>query len=261
MSDLTAGDGPAKAAGGTDFSAAPMPSLRRGLEIIGWIAVAILVITGLTAIIGRADFMLGALAQPIPNPDEVFNPFDVRYYNNALATFLHLGPGFFVMVLGPLQFMRGVRKKHIKLHRISGRVFVLSGVIGAFSGAVIGVLDPFMGITGQGFNESMATVFLSIYVLFTLTMAIVRIRQRNFGQHREWMIRAFAIMLAIATERLMLTLFMSTTGIDVANLFGATFWMAGVINIAAGELWISLTRTPGNGARHWKDMDAKAVRA
>ena len=238
-----------------------MPALRRGLEVVGWVVVAILVFTGLSAIVGRADFMVGAFSQPIPNPEEVFNAFDIRYYTNAMATVLHLGPGFFVMVLGPLQFMRGVRKKHIRLHRISGRVFVLSGVIGAFSGAAIGVLDPFMGITGQGFNESMATTFLSIYVLLTLVMAIVRIRQRNFGQHREWMIRAFAIMLAIATERLMLTAFMSTTGIDVANLFGATFWMAGAINIAAAELWISLTRTPGNGARHWKDLDGKAARA
>ncbi len=260
MSDLTAGETPARVPSDADFSAAPMPALRRGFEVVGWITVAILVFTGLTAIFGRANFMIGAFSQPIPNPEEVFNAFDVRYYTNALATILHLGPGFFVMVLGPLQFMRGVRKNYIKLHRISGRVFVLCGAIGAFSGAAIGVLDPFMGITGQGFNESMATAFLSIYVLVTLGMAILRIKQRHFGKHREWMIRAFAIMLAIATERLMLTAFMSTTEIDVANLFGATFWMAGVVNIVAAEFWIGLTRTPGNGARHWKDMDAKAAK-
>jgi hypothetical protein len=75
------------------------------------------------------------------------------------------------------------------------------------------------------------------------------------------MIRAFALMLAIATERLMLTAFMSTTDIGIAVLFGTTFWMAGVINLSAAQLWISCTRTPGNGARHWKDMDAKTAKA
>lgn len=205
--------------------------------------------------------MIGAFSEPISNPEDVFNPFDIRYYNNALATILHLGPGFLIMVLGPVQFMRGVRKKHIKVHRISGRIFVLCGVIGALSGVAIGVFDPFMGITEQGFNESMATAFFSIFILVSLVMAIVRIKQRNFGQHREWMIRAFALMLAIATERLMLTAFMSTTEMDVANLFGTTFWMAGVLNIFAAEVWINITRTPGNGARHWKDMDAKAASA
>jgi len=261
MSDLTANETtPSKALGGMDFSAAPMPAIRKALEVVGWILVAILVLTGLAAIFGRTGFMIGAFSEPIANPEEVFNAFDIRYYTNAMATILHLGPGFFVMVLGPLQFMRGVRKKHIKLHRLSGRVFVLCGAIGAFSGIVIGVFDPFMGVGGQGFNESMATAFLSVFVLFSLTMALVRIKQRKFGQHREWMIRAFALMLAIATERLMLTGLMSTTDIDIAVLFGTTFWMAGVVNIIAGELWINITRTPGNGARHWKDMDAKAAK-
>lgn len=259
MSDLAAGDAPGKAPGGMGFSEAPMPALRRGLEIVGWGLVALLVITGLVAIFGRTGFMIDALAEPIPNPEEVFNLFDIRYYNNALATMLHLGPGFLVMVLGPLQFMRGVRKKHIQLHRISGRVFVLCGTIGAITGIVIGVFDPFMGVGDQGFNEAMATAFFSFFILFSLVMAIVRIRQRNFGQHREWMIRAFALMLAIATERLMLTALMSNTDIGVEVLFGTTFWMAGVMNMGAAELWISLTRTPGNGARHWKDLDAKAV--
>jgi len=31
--------------------------------------------------------------------------------------------------------------------------------------------------------------------------------------------------------------------------------------LATAELWISITPTSGNGAHHWKDMDAKAVRA
>ncbi|PCI79449.1 MAG: hypothetical protein COB20_04850 [SAR86 cluster bacterium] len=262
MSDLTAGEAtPSKAPGGMDFSAAPMPAIRKVLEIVGWGLVALLVFTGLSAIFSRTDFMIGAFSEPIANPEEVFNAFDIRYYTNAMATVLHLGPGFFVMVLGPLQFMRGVRKKHINLHRISGRVFVLCGTIGAFSGIAIGVFDPFMGVGDQGFNESMATAFFSVYILFSLVMAIVRIKQRNFGQHREWMIRAFALMLAIATERLMLSALMATTGIDIAVLFGTTFWMAAVTNIGAAELWINFTRTPGNGARHWKDMDAKAAKA
>jgi len=258
MSDLTAAEATPKAPGGLNFSAAPMPTVRKILEVVGWTLVAILVFTGLSAIFGRTNFMIGAFSEPIANPEEVFNAFDIRYYTNALATVLHLGPGFFVMVLGPLQFMRGVRKKHIKLHRISGRIFVLCGVIGAFSGIAIGVFDPFMGVGDQGFNESMATAFFSLFILFSLVMAIVRIKQRNFGQHREWMIRAFALMLAIATERLMLSALMSSTEIGVAVLFGTTFWMAGVVNMSVAELWISLTRTPGNGARHWKDMDAKA---
>ena len=82
---------------------------------------AILVINGLSVIFARTSFMIGAFSGPIANPEEVFDAFDIRYYTNALATVLHLGPDFFVMVIGSLQRMRGVRKKQIKFHRISGR--------------------------------------------------------------------------------------------------------------------------------------------
>jgi hypothetical protein len=104
MSDLTAGEAtPSKTQGGMDFSAVPMPAIRKVLEVVGWVLVAILVITGLSAIFARTGFMISAFSEPIANPEEVFNAFDIRYYTNTLATVLHLGPGFFVMVLGPWQ--------------------------------------------------------------------------------------------------------------------------------------------------------------
>lgn len=78
--------------------------------------------------------MIGAFSEPIAKPEEVFDAFDICYYTSALAAALHLDPDFFVMELGPLQFMRGVRKKHIKLQRISGSIFFLCGTIGSFSG-------------------------------------------------------------------------------------------------------------------------------
>ena len=89
-------------------------------------------------------------------------------------------------------------------------------------------------------------------------MAYNRIRNKMFGAHREWMIRSFALLLAIATERIMLTVLQINTGIDMAVLFGTTFWMAFAVNISASAMWIAFTRTPGNGAKHWKDVDAKA---
>jgi uncharacterized membrane protein len=200
------------------------------------------------------------MAEPIADPSSTFNPFDIRYYEHFVATWLHLGPGLLIMLIGPTQFIPALRKKYLTAHRWAGRVFIVCGGIGAASGFFIGVFYPFMDIAGQGFNESMATLFFATYTLFCLYRAYTAIRQKQFGAHREWMVRSFALMLAIATERVMLGILMSTTEIGVAVLFGTTFWMAGAINIAASEIWINLTRTPGNGARHWKDLDAKAAK-
>lgn len=236
-----------------------LPLLRRRLEILGWFIVAVLVLTGLSAVVGRALFLIGAMQLAPADPDAAFNAFDVRYYTHSLASLLHLLPGLLVMLLGPVQFMASVRKRHLRWHRLSGRVYVISGLIGAVSGFYFGVIYPFMGFNGQGFNEAMATAFLSVFVVVCLITAVTRAKQKQIGKHREWMIRGFALMLAIATERLMLTAMMATLDIEIAVLFGTTFWMAGILNLIAAEVWIHLTRTPGNGLAHWKDLDQRAL--
>ncbi len=262
MTDMTAshGVGQQSAAGSPleEFSAGAKPALRKSLELLGWLILALLIWTGITSIFGRAGFMLDNMGQEFTDPLAQINPFEGRYIANPVATWMHLIPGLIIFCLGPLQFVRFIRKNYIGFHRWSGRLWLTCGVIAAFSGSVIGVLDPFMDLTGQGFNESMATAFFGTYTLFCLIMAYSSIRQRKFGAHREWMIRSWALMLAIATERLMLGALMSTTNIGIEVLFGTTFWMAAVTNVGASEIWINLTRTPGNGARHWKDLDAKA---
>lgn len=255
MTDMTAG-------GATPedlFSASSARTLRKVLEIGGWFVMVILVWTGLVAIFGRADFLVEASGVETANPLETFNPFEGRYVQHSLASWAHLITGLFIFTLGPLQFIRRIRKNYINFHRWSGRVWLLCGSAAAFSGGFIGVFYPFMGLGDQGFNESMATAFFGFYTLFCMFKAYTSIRAKQFGAHREWMIRSWALMLAIATERIMLGILLSNTGVGIEVLFGTTFWMAAVTNVAASEIWINLTRTPGNGARHWKDLDARAA--
>ncbi|MCG8414189.1 MAG: DUF2306 domain-containing protein [Pseudomonadales bacterium] len=255
MTEMTAGSATPEAL----FSAPSARTLRKALEIVGWLVMAMLLWTGLTSIFGRADFLMEASTVEYTDPLETFNAFDGRYVQFSFATWAHLIPGLLIFGLGPLQFSRYIRKNYLNFHRWSGRVWLTCGVISAFSGGFIGIFYPFMGVDGQGFNESMATTFFAVYTLFCMYKAYSSIRAKQFGAHREWMIRSWALMLAIATERVMLGILMGTTGVGVEVLFGTTFWMAGVVNIVASEIWINLTRTPGNGNRHWKDLDAKAA--
>ena len=240
-----------------EFSAPSARTLRKVLEIGGWLMMVALIFTGLSAIFGRGDFLIEAGSQEFSDPIEQFNPFDGRYVQFSPASWAHLVTGLLIFCLGPLQFIRPIRKNYLNFHRWSGRVWLVAGGIAAFSGGFIGIFQPFMGVDGQGFNESMATAFFSFYTLFCMYKAYASIRAKKIGPHREWMIRSWALMLAIATERLMLGVLMSITDIGIGILFGTTFWMAITTNAAAAEIWINLTRTPGNGNRHWKDLDAK----
>ena len=234
---------------------ADQKNLRSIVERIGWVIVTLLVTLGLISIFNRSYMVLTALA----NPDLQQNGFDIRYVEHPIASLLHLLPALLIALLGPLQFIRKFRKHYPAAHRWNGRIYLICGTIGAFSGFYVGVFYPFSGLSGPGFNEAAATAFFASYVLFSLYKAYTSVRVRNFAQHREWMIRSWGLMLAIATERTLLGIFAATTDVELAVLFGTTFWLAGVINIAASEYWIHLTRTPGNGVRHWKEMDQRAA--
>ncbi len=234
-------------------TARPAPAVSgrwlKRLEITGWVLVLMLIALGLSSVLTRGVFLVEAML----DPDAVFNAFDVRYVEHPLATLFHLVPSLVIAVVGPLQFVRRFRQRQPLLHRLCGRAFVICGLVAAASGFYVGVFYPFGGLDGPGFNQAVATTVFAAFTAFCLVRAYLSIRARNIAAHREWMIRSWALMLAIATERTFLGLLLATTNVDMTVLFGTTFWMAGVLNVAVAEVWINLTRTPGRGARHWKD--------
>ena len=71
------------------------------------------------------------------------------------------------------------------------------------------------------------------------------------------MIRSFALMLGVATQRVLLVTVAPLTGLGVEIMFATCMVLGMIINIAIAEYWIQLTRAPGNGHRHWKDLDRK----
>ena len=66
---------------GKDFSEPSARSLRRAIETLGWVAVSILVITGLVAIFDRAGFLVSASSMEFTDPIATFNPNNGRYFN------------------------------------------------------------------------------------------------------------------------------------------------------------------------------------
>lgn len=165
---------------------------------------------------------------------------NTNFAPHPALTFIHIIPGALFMILGPLQFVRRIRSRWIAFHRWSGRVFL-------FSGAVIGVSALAMSLTMAigGPNETAATMLFALIFLFDLGKAYTHIRRREIALHREWMIRAFAIGLAIATIRPIIGIFFATsplTHLTPQQFFGTAFWIGFTLHLIAAEVWINYTR-------------------
>ena len=172
-------------------------------------------------------------------------PYNLGFLEYPTIVALHVVLGGVYLALAPFQFVRRIRSRHLGYHRWAGRLLVSVGV-------VVGLTALFMGlvIPVGGWSERAVIGLFGGLFLFAIVKGFVHVRSGRVALHREWMIRAFAIALAIATQRVIFFPILLVTGTEPADdlfdtLLVAMLAAAFVANIAIAELWIRTTRRSG----------------
>lgn len=138
--------------------------------------------------------VLGVLAAVGHFATEPYNPgFDAH----PVITKLHVVLGGIYLALGTVQFSGRVRRRALPYHRWAGRLLVTLGVLVGTSALFLGLVVPY-----GGNPERVVIALFGGFFLAALATGFVRVRQGRIVLHREWMMRAFAIGLSIATMRL-----------------------------------------------------------
>ncbi|HKH37193.1 MAG TPA: DUF2306 domain-containing protein [Rubrobacter sp.] len=173
-------------------------------------------------------------------------PYNPGFLDFPTIVALHVILGGVYLTLAPFQFVKGIRSRHLTYHRWTGRLLVAIGV-------VVGVTALFMGlvIPKAGWPERVVIGFFGGLFLIALVKGCLHVRAGRVALHREWMIRAFAVGLAIATARLIFfPALLITTADPTDGLFGTllvvALAVAFVLNASAAELWIRATRRSGS---------------
>jgi len=219
--------------------------------------VVLLVIVGVAAAVGRslypADFStrvdplreraMAALDRRDPflaeRPGEVAR-VDARFGAHLRMTLLHVIPGGLFLLFAPLQFSGRLRRRHPEVHRWSGRVLLPLVIASSLGGLYFGILIPYAGP-----GESIPIALFGGLLLFAVVRAYRAIRARQVALHREWVIRVFAIAIAISTVRLVsipLDLGLTPTGFRPPELFIYSIWIGWLLTLGIAELWIRHTR-------------------
>ena len=205
-----------------------------------WAMIVLLSLIGVAVVMRRTFAILAPAAVPVPRGAPDVAALDAGFRRHALLTMMHIIPGLLFILLGPLQFVRRLRNRRPRLHRWTGRVAVASGLI---VGSTALVMSPQMSI--GGISETFATTFFGIFFLVALVKGFLAIRRRDFTMHREWMIRAYAIGLAVTTIRPIVGVLFATsklTHLTPHDFFGAAFWLGFSMQAVAAEVWINTTR-------------------
>lgn len=200
-----------------------------------WIAVTGLAFIGTAIAVRRILIVAGVL--PAAGAGQAAR-FSAGFNQPPLVVVLHVLPGLLFMLLGPLQFVKGIRERHIRFHRWSGRVFMVCAYIVGLSALCM----PFISLPIGGLNEAAGSVLFALFFLVALTRAWRHILRKETALHREWMIRAFAVGLAVATVRPIMATAFAFFGLEPAAFLGTAFWIGFTLHLIIAEVWINYTR-------------------
>src|SRR5262249_11004980 len=155
-----------------------------------WVAMIFLAFIGLAVAARRTIVLLkpGTLSGR-NNPAEAL---DAHFAEHRALTLAHVVPAMLFMTLGPLQFVNRLRRKYPQIPRWSGRVFLSVSAIVGITG-----LTMAWGKTIGGMDEKAAITLFGTFFLVALAKGLWHAMHREFGRHREWMIRGYAIGLAV----------------------------------------------------------------
>jgi uncharacterized membrane protein len=105
----------------------------------------------------------------------------------------HTLAGIFALLIGPINFSSRIRQRHLKLHRVLGRIYVISVFIGAATGIALASGRP--GLPGTSMQAA-------AWIVCT-TAAFITARNRQIIQHRQWMARSYAVTFTFVSSRVL----------------------------------------------------------
>ncbi|WP_185113776.1 DUF2306 domain-containing protein [Chryseobacterium sp. Leaf405] len=140
------------------------------------------------------------------------------------AFFLHIIFAGFSLLIGWAQFGSKFRNKHLKLHRVVGKIYIISALIGSLSGIYLGFY------ANEGTLAALGFISLgSVWFICTLT-AFLEIRKRNIILHQQLMTYSYACTFAAVTLRLWYPFLVKMTN-DNSISYIAVAWLCWIPNI------------------------------
>jgi uncharacterized membrane protein len=143
--------------------------------------------------------------------------------------YIHITCGGLALLVGWTQFIKTIRIKHVKWHRLLGKTYVVSVLLGSIAGFYIAFFA-----TG-GWVAQLGFVCLAVIWFLTTMFAYAHIRNNRVEQHRVAMIYSYAACFAAVTLRLWIPILVPVFG-DFVKAYVLIAWLCWVPNLFVGYL-------------------------
>jgi len=141
-----------------------------------------------------------------------------------IAFYMHISFGGIALLIGWTGFMKNLRSRNIKVHRIIGKIYVISALLSAVAGIYIGFFSNGGLIASTGF------ISMGIIWFYTTGKAYLFIRVKNILAHEEMMLYSYAICFAGVTFRIWIP-FLSFLFEDSDMVYKIVAWWCWIPNL------------------------------
>jgi uncharacterized membrane protein len=111
----------------------------------------------------------------------------------------HITGGVLALLIGPIQFSSRVRRRYPRFHRALGRIYVTA----VFVAAPLAITLSSHRHDPRAIHFVVATSVQACAWIITTLAAFLTARNGHFQQHREWMVRSYAVTLTFVGTRVL----------------------------------------------------------
>ena len=150
-----------------------------------------------------------------------------RFWPRRAWLLTHIAGSGLALVVGPFQFWSGLRRRSIRIHRWTGRLYVVGVLIGG--SAAFHLASHAVGPT-----SAISLGALGVAWWTTTGMAYFAIRLGQVSQHQEWVVRSYVVTFTFVTTRALAELgILPSLGRDP---FATLVWLSWSMPLLATEV-------------------------
>lgn len=161
-----------------------------------------------------------------------------KYFNLKWFLLFHISGGSLALLTGPFQFWEEFRNRNLRVHRLLGKIYVISVLI---SGLCAGVLSATTAFNVNGAYAFSLQVWALVWLISTV-IAYHTVRLKKIKLHKEWMVRSYVVSLAFVMSALLLKIPIIASLGDFANVSTGLFWLSWSVPLFIYDIVLSYQR-------------------
>ena len=159
-----------------------------------------------------------------------------NYWVMRVWLLLHITGGMIALLIGPWQFSQRLRRRYLRLHRLSGRVCLISVMCASLAAFRLAAGTSF----GRAFGFGL--MMLAVAWITTSGMAYHAILKRQIPVHKEWMVRSYVVTFAFVTFRAFNDYPPMNTWLPVQDLAITNIWACWAVPLLFTEMFLQFAR-------------------